>query len=233
MNILTGVVLLILAAFAFHGWKKGFVRVFAHMFFFLASAILVYFATPYISDFLKEHTPVYGVIEESCRKTFMEKDGEKEDTRLEQKKFIEGLGLPEVLKKQLVNQNNDDSYQGLEITDFSEYLAAYMASLILNILTFVITLLLVNLLLRMTVLTLDNLSRLPVLHPINQTLGLILGAGQGLLIVWVAFLVITVFGNTDTGKKLLMMIHQSVVLEWLYNMNIFLEYLLRIVTGMG
>ena len=108
-----------------------------------------------------------------------------------------------------------------------------MASLILNILTFVITLLLVNLLLRMTVLTLDNLSRLPVLHPINQTLGLILGAGQGLLIVWVAFLVITVFGNTDTGQKLLMMIHQSVVLEWLYNMNIFLEYLLRIVTGMG
>lgn len=231
MNIFTLLVLLVLAAFALNGWRRGFVKVFAHTFFFLASAALVYFATPYISGFLKDYTPIYGMVEESCREALGENVGQQEDSRLGQKKYIEELGLPEILERQLVNGNNSDSYQGMDITGFSDYLAGYMAGLILNIVTFVVTLIVVNLLLRMTILTLDNLSKFPVLHNINQTLGLVLGLGQGLLVVWVAFLVITAFSSMDAGQKLMAMIHESPVLEFLYNMNFFLEYLLRIVTG--
>lgn len=230
MNVFTIIVLLILAAFALNGWKRGFVRVFTHMFFFLASAALVYLATPYISGFLKEYTPVYDMVQESCREALGE-PAAQEESRLEQKKFIEGMGLPEILEKQLVNGNNGDSYQGMDITGFSDYLSGYMAGLILNIVTFVVTLVVVHLILRMTILTLDNLSRLPVLHSINQTLGMVLGIGQGLLVVWVAFLVITAFGNTEAGQRLMEMIHESPVLEFLYNMNIFLEYLLEMVAG--
>lgn len=230
MNVFTIIVLLILAAFALNGWKRGFVRVFTHMFFFLASAALVYLATPYISGFLKEYTPVYDMVQESCREALGE-PAAQEESRLEQKKFIEGMGLPEILEKQLVNGNNGDSYQGMDITGFSDYLSGYMAGLILNIVTFVVTLVVVHLILRMTILTLDNLSKLPVLHSINQTLGMVLGIGQGLLVVWVAFLVITAFGNTEAGQRLMEMIHESPILECLYNMNIFLEYLLEMVGG--
>lgn len=231
MNAFTILVLLILAAFGLNGWKRGFVRVFTHMFFFLASAALVYFVTPYISGFIKDYTPIYGMVAESCRDVLGESAGEKEGSRLEQKKFIEELGLPKILEKQLVNGNNGDSYQGMDITGFSDYLAGYMADLILNILTFVVTLTAVHLILRMTILTLDNLSRLPVLHSINQTLGMVAGLGQGILVVWVAFLVITAFSGTDAGQKLMTMIHESPVLEFLYNMNFFLEYLLQMVAG--
>lgn len=231
MNVFTVLVLLILAAFALNGWKRGFVRVFTHMFFFLASAALVYFATPYISGFLKDYTPIYGMVEENCREALGERAGQQEGSRLEQKKFIEEMGLPEILEKQLVSGNNGENYQGMDITGFSDYLSGYMAGLILNILTFVIALVLVHLILRMTILTLDNLSKLPVLHSINQTLGMILGIGQGLLVVWVAFLVITAFSGTEAGQKLMLMIHESPVLDFLYNMNIFLEYLLQIVAG--
>lgn len=231
MNVFTILVLLVLAAFALNGWKRGFVRVFAHMFFFLASAALVYFATPYISGFLKEYTPVYEIVQESCREALGERAGQQEESRLGQKKFIEDMGLPEILEKQLVNGNNGDSYEGMDITGFSDYLSGYMAGLILNIVTFVVTLIVVHLILRMTVLTLDNLSRLPVLHSINQTLGMVLGIGQGLLAVWVAFLAITAFSSTDAGQKLMAMIHESPALEYLYNMNIFLEYLLGMAGG--
>ncbi len=231
MNVLTWIILLILAAFTLSGWSKGFVRVFAGMFFFLASTVLVYYATPYISDFIKENTPIYQAVEENCRE--MLKGGEgQENSGLEQKKFIEGLGLPEALEKQLLGGSDSGSSVDRAVEGVSDYLAEYMAGLILNILTFVVTLAAVNLVLRMTVLTLDNLAKLPVLNSINKAFGMVLGAAQGLLVVWVAFLVITAFGNTDAGRKLLEMIHESPILDFLYNINIFLKIMLRMIAEM-
>ncbi len=231
MNVLTWIILLILAAFTLSGWSKGFVRVFAGMFFFLASTVLVYYATPYISDFIKENTPIYQAVEENCRE--MLKGGEgQENSGLEQKKFIEGLGLPEALEKQLLGGSDSGSSVDRAVEGVSDYLAEYMAGLILNILTFVVTLAVVNLVLRMTVLTLDNLAKLPVLNSINKAFGMVLGAAQGLLVVWVAFLVITAFGNTDAGRKLLEMIHESPILDFLYNINIFLKIMLRMMAEM-
>ncbi len=231
MNVLTWIILLILAAFTLSGWSKGFVRVFAGMFFFLASTVLVYYATPYISDFIKENTPIYQAVEENCRE--MLKGGEgQENSGLEQKKFIEGLGLPEALEKQLLGGSDSGSSVDRAVEGVSDYLAEYMAGLILNILTFVVTLAVVNLVLRMTVLTLDNLAKLPVLNSINKAFGMVLGAAQGLLVVWVAFLVITAFGNTDAGRKLLEMIHESPILDFLYNINIFLKIMLRMIAEM-
>ena len=231
MNVLTWIILLILAAFTLSGWSRGFVRVFAGMFFFLASTVLVYYATPYISDFIKENTPIYQAVEENCRE--MLKGGEgQENSGLEQKKFIEGLGLPEALEKQLLGGSDSGSSVDRAVEGVSDYLAEYMAGLILNILTFVVTLAVVNLVLRMTVLTLDNLAKLPVLNSINKAFGMVLGAAQGLLVVWVAFLVITAFGNTDAGRKLLEMIHESPILDFLYNINIFLKIMLRIIAEM-
>ena len=231
MNVLTWIILLILAAFTLSGWSKGFVRVFAGMFFFLASTVLVYYATPYISDFIKENTPIYQAVEENCRE--MLKGGEgQENSGLEQKKFIEGLGLPEALEKQLLGGSDYGSSVDRAVEGVSDYLAEYMAGLILNILTFVVTLAVVNLVLRMTVLTLDNLAKLPVLNSINKAFGMVLGAAQGLLVVWVAFLVITAFGNTDAGRKLLEMIHESPILDFLYNINIFLKIMLRMIAEM-
>ena len=231
MNVLTWIILLILAAFTLSGWSKGFVRVFAGMFFFLASTVLVYYATPYISDFIKENTPIYQAVEENCRE--MLKGGEgQENSGLEQKKFIEGLGLPEALEKQLLGGSDSGSSVDRAVEGVSDYLAEYMAGLILNILTFVVTLAVVNLVLRMTVLTLDNLAKLPVLNSINKAFGMVLGAAQGLMVVWVAFLVITAFGNTDAGRKLLEMIHESPILDFLYNINIFLKIMLRMIAEM-
>lgn len=231
MNILTLIILLVLAAFTLSGWSRGFVRVFASMFFFLASAVLVYYATPYISDFIKENTPIYQAVEENCREMLKGDDGQG-DSGIEQRNFIESLGLPENLEKQLTGGGRSGNGVDTAVDGVSDYLAEYMAGLILNILTFVITLAAVNVALRMTVLTLDNLAKLPVLNSINKAFGMVLGAVQGFLVVWVVFLVITAFGNTDAGQKLLAMIHESPILDFLYNINIFLKIMLRMMAEM-
>ena len=40
------------------------------MIFFVLAAVLVYLANPYVSGFLKEHTPVYEFIDERCQEVF-------------------------------------------------------------------------------------------------------------------------------------------------------------------
>ena len=73
--------------------------------------------------------------------------------------------------------------------------------------------------------TLDVIANLPVIHGINQMLGLLLGAVQALAIVWIAFLVITIFSGTAIGKLLMEMIEKSILLGKLYDMNVFLNFL--------
>lgn len=64
-----------------------------------------------------------------------------------------------------------------------------------------------------------------MIHGINQILGLLLGFMQALAIVWITFLVITIFSSTAIGKLLMEMIEQSVILDKLYDLNVFLNFL--------
>ena len=59
MNLLTIIILLLLLVFAIDGYRKGLVRTLTALMFFVVSGILVYQATPYISEFIKNKTPVY------------------------------------------------------------------------------------------------------------------------------------------------------------------------------
>lgn len=233
MNTLTIIVLLILAVFALNGYSRGLVKTLTNMFFFVLTAVLVYYATPYVSSFLKTQTPVYRMAERKCEdlaeNLISSGTGTGEDVpRAGQSELIKSLPLPDSLKTQLIDNNNSFSYESLAAETFTQYIAGYMASLLLNILVYVITFFLVNLLLRMTVMTLDVITDLPVLHGINQFFGLVLGLLQGVAVIWIGFLVLTVLVHTDFGTKLMAMVNESAVLSMLYNSNIFLRYLFRL-----
>lgn len=144
---------------------------------------------------------------------------------LDQAKLIEELQLPEVIRNMLESNNNKTGYEKLAVQSFEEYIPSYMATLILNIISFVATFLLVVSFLWITVMTLDVIANLPIIHGINQVLGLVLGLVQGLVFVWIAFLIITVFSSIDLGRDLMLMIHNSKILSFIYDNNIFLKLL--------
>lgn len=144
---------------------------------------------------------------------------------LDQAKLIEELQLPAVIQNMLESNNNKTGYEKLAVQSFEEYIPSYMATLILNIISFVATFLLVVSFLWITVMTLDVIANLPIIHGINQVLGLVLGLVQGLVFVWIAFLIITVFSSIDLGRDLMLMIHNSKILSFIYDNNIFLKLL--------
>jgi len=233
MNVLTIIVLIIFLVFILNGYRKGFIRKFASMFFFIAASVLVYLATPHISSFLKNYTPVYKVIEDKCEQAFLTDDGnaEEETSQLEQIKFIENLEIPEVLQKQLTSNNNKSVYENLAVESFKNYIVSYLATLILNIISYVVTFILVSVILRLAIKALDVMAKLPIIHGINQFLGLFLGLLQGVLVVWLIFLVITIFSSTSTGRQLLLMVSESPILTFIYDSNLLLKFLFNTTAG--
>jgi len=233
MNVLTIIVLIIFLVFILNGYRKGFIRKFASMFFFIAASMLVYLATPHISSFLKNYTPVYKVIEDKCEQAFLTDEGnaEEETSQLEQIKFIENLEIPEVLQKQLTSNNNKSVYENLAVESFKNYIVSYLATLILNIISYVVTFILVSVILRLAIKALDVMAKLPIIHGINQFLGLFLGLLQGVLVVWLIFLVITIFSSTSTGRQLLLMVSESPILTFIYDSNLLLKFLFNTTAG--
>jgi len=233
MNVLTIIVLIIFLVFILNGYRKGFIRKFASMFFFIAASVLVYLATPHISSFLKNYTPVYKVIEDKCEQAFLTDDGnaEEETSQLEQIKFIENLEIPEVLQKQLTSNNNKSVYENLAVESFKNYIVSYLATLILNIISYVVTFILVSVILRLAIKALDVMAKLPIIHGINQFLGLFLGLLQGVLVVWLIFLVITIFSSTSAGRQLLLMVSESPILTFIYDSNLLLKFLFNTTAG--
>ena len=144
-------------------------------------------------------------------------------TKIEQTKLIENLPIPQVLKDMMIDYNNGEGYQKLNVTDFGGYVAGFFANVILNVAAFIITLLVVQLVLWTGLAALDLFSRLPVLHTINRIGGLAVGILQGLLAVWVIFLVISVLSATDVGISLMSMVDGNVLLKPIYDGNLFMK----------
>lgn len=240
-NILKLIVALIIFFYALNGYRRGFIRTLMSMAFFLVAAAMIYFANPYVSSFLKERTPVYKVIEDKCQDIFSlenllkiqgeEQNEVEEPTRIEQTKIIDRLVLPDILKTELTENNNAAGYAKLAVSNFEGYIAGFMANLVMNILSYVVSFLLAVLVLKLLIMTLDIVAKLPVLRVGNRLLGVVMGAVQGLFVVWILFLLITVFGSTDAGSRIMTLIGQDGILSFLYDTNIFLRILMGVFNG--
>lgn len=148
-------------------------------------------------------------------------------TRIEQTELIENLPLPEFLQDILLDYNNEEGYQGLEVSTFQDYLIGFIATGILNVAAFLASVLIVHLLLWLSISALSILANLPVIRVVNRVAGLALGLLQAMLVLWLAFLVLSLVSGTGIGMQLMKMVESSTWLNWLYQSNLFLKIVLR------
>lgn len=136
---------------------------------------------------------------------------------------IEGADLPEIFKSLLTEKNNSEMYSRLGAETFAEYVGDFLAKLILNILAFLCTFILVTIVVRAVIFALDIVSNLPVLGILNRIAGGIIGLGGALIIVWTAFIVITLLYVTSFGKEMYELIDTDLFLKTLYQYNPIME----------
>ena len=132
---------------------------------------------------------------------------------------IEAADLPQIFKNLLTENNNDEIYADLGVQTFAQYVGSFLAKLIINILAFLGTFILVSLILRAIVFALDIVSNLPVLGALNRLAGGAIGLLGALIIVWTAFILITLLYVTSVGKELYGMIETDPFLSAIYQYN--------------
>lgn len=257
MNILDIIVIILILGLALTGYRRGFVRKLASMVSLVLSIVLVSAFLPDITDFIKNNTPVYDYIVKQCDQAVEEQLVKALGTssglgdqiqevlpdeilfqeqvrqqlqqldRIGQTELIEGLPFPAILRNLMLDYNNDEGYQSLDVSTFEDYVVNFIATAILDVISFIVATILVHILLRAVLTALDVLAHIPLIGGLNHLLGLILGLVQALFLIWVFFLVLSMAAGTEAGMQLMSMVQESAMLSYLYNSNLFLQIVLR------
>lgn len=221
MNILSIVILLIVLLLMVRGYRKGLVQMVASMTTLILAIFLVSIATPHISNVLKTRTPVYNMIEEKCE-DLIKSGTDQISSKIEESEWIENLKVPGFLQEMIKENNNTVSYEKMNVDSFGEYISHFLATMILNVVSYIITFIAALILIKVIAGALGLLTHLPVIHSMNRILGAVMGLIQSLLLIWLFLLAVTLFGNTEWGDYIMKMINDSSVLTALYDANIYI-----------
>lgn len=222
MNWLSLAVLGLIAYHAVDGFRRGFIRKSVSVLSLVVTLTLVTWLTPKITELISEKTPIEENLQKKCSELFLNEEYDA-DIKTDQVQMIEQMELPENLKEMILENNNNEAYDLLEVTGFYEYVGAYLASLIVHALAYLITFIIVWTAIRAVLLALDVVAMLPVLRGVNKLAGAVLGAAEGVVFVWIAFLLVTIFCNGDVGQLFFSLISESEFLMKLYNGNLIMK----------
>lgn len=222
--ILAGIALFLIAL-TVYGYSKGLVR----MIFSVVSVFIILILVTIFSPIAKEivtDSPVEKWIYEKTDK-YVDDSLNKvlEDSpvsglgKKEQAKVINKLSLPENIRSEMIKLNTEKGYKNFDVDNFSDYVTAFVTDKIIDALVFVVLLIVVSILVYLAIFLLDVLAKLPIIKFFNKGGGAVLGFVEGVLIVWVACIFITMFSTTDWGQAVFKEIDKNPVLEMIYNNN--------------
>lgn len=214
------------------GYFKGFIKLSVSLVSLIVTVFVVQMATPHVSRFLKEATPLYTTIQKMVEETMhIEELPEEEIPVSDQTNIIQDFSLPDILKGALIENNNSEIYQILEVGQFKDYVSNYITHNILNTVSYILTFIFIYMVFGIAIFGLDIVSRLPGIRGLNKLAGGLLGLVEGLIFIWLACLVLTAFAGTDWGQDFFKMIESSKFLTLLYEHNLFSRFVLSLITA--
>lgn len=225
MNWLLIIVGVVILGNAIRGMKVGFIRTVFSLVSMILAVILTIWISPYLKDFLKNNEKINDGLISKIEK--MLPFSAEEVVEEGQDSLIDEMKLPQFLRQSLKKNNTLEKQKELAANSFEEYISRYLADIFINSLSFILTYIIISLILWLICSALNIISKLPLLNSMNKTAGLLAGCVQGLFMVWLFFILLTVFGSTSFGQNTMEMIGESEILSIIYNNNI----LLRFITG--
>ena len=211
------VVLAILILCVWRGYRRGFIKEIVSFFFVFLSLSLAWAINPYINEFLVQKTPIYNTIQETCTNFVQSQGEEKAEYETDSTgNLIDGLKLPDLLRKNLEENNNAETYAALSVDTMTEYVSGYLARTVVNGLSYVLAYILSTIMIRLIAYVLNLIAGLPVLKTANKLTGGAVGFLKGIVFIWIAFLVLTILCSTEIGKTALELIEKDTLLSILY-----------------
>ena len=217
MNILTIIILAIFALSVFGGYKKGFLKTIFSLVAWVIIFALCDYATPVVTQALVDNTDVEVVVQT----TIDAEINKMLSNTLDASQIAEfEASLPAELKTALLGE--EASLQEI-IANGVVIDTSSLVNGIIDILGFVVTVFGLRLLTMVIELLLGLVTKLPLIGPMDKVLGLVCGAGQGLIWCWFILAIVSVLAFTGTNTELAGYIAQSPLLTWLQDNNVLLN----------
>ncbi len=217
MNWILIAVLAILIGNALIGLRVGFIKTIFSLVSMVIALLLTVWISPNVTTMLKSNDKFHNMITDQVEKMLDLK--EKETDISDEEDFMKGLPLPGSVKQSMM-ENRDKGVENLK-----EYITDYVSGIIINAVAFILTFILALIVLWALCFALDIVSKLPILNSINKLAGLAAGLVHGLVIVWLVFILITVFGGAKFGQDAFAMIDESKILSFVYDNNLLLKFI--------
>ena len=137
--------------------------------------------------------------------------------------MIEGLPLPNVVKNNILDNNNIETYDLLEAMGVYDYVSKSIAVVILNGAVFLVLALFCVVIFKFLAMLAKGIQKIPIIKSIDRIGGGLLGAVHGLIEMWVFFLVLSITSTIPASQNIIQQICESNILKLLYENNILLD----------
>lgn len=231
MNWLVIVILLVFLANIVWGYKKGFMQVALSLVSWVLVLIACHTITPIVADFIIEKTPLAAVVQDAVSEKVNEiiddvtsgaADAMSNDViaQIEEK-------LPEQIKEAILGEHTSFS-DLITSTGDVDIDTAGLAKNAAYLLALVIVLIVSRIALIIVEKFLGLVSMLPLIGQADTLLGIAAGFVKGLVWCWVILTIIAMLAYTGTNTDLLVLVNESEILTWLYENNLILNTLSKV-----
>lgn len=219
MNWLLIAVLAVIKINAWIGKKVGLVKIVYSLFSFFITLLITTGISPRINEALKNNEAFYQKTYQNVEEMLALDNKESSDDD----EMIDKLPLPKSIRENI--KKNKDKHE----ENIKSYIINRVTEIVINALAFILTYAVVFIGLWVISIAVNIISRLPILNKINKLGGFIVGGMQGLFVVWLLFLLLTVFSSSEISQKAFKLIEESKMLSYLYDKNFILNIVMNAV----
>ena len=210
------------------GYINGLIKTILNLVLGAMTFALVIFVSPYVCDYLQEQTPLLGYIQTKVESIVLEKAEEKlqEGISLEQlglDGLVEELPFLPAMKDAVLESEMFQEQATQEVQELASNIGAVVAEKVIVLIGYFSTFVVVFVALRILAFVLDIVGRLPLINGINKMTGLVAGLAEGLVVVWILGIGLTLIGTTELGQSAALCVQESKVLSVIYGYNLLQE----------
>lgn len=247
------IILALLAFFAYLGWSKGVIRMAVSLVSLIVTFLAAVIVAPAITYSLRTTTTIddkiadsiYATIEknENVDKAFADSDmvveieTEEVDADTHQQNLIKKVGeemnFPTSVMDSISKISPDDikeiseKYATATVKEITLRLfAKKIANIILSAIVYIVVMIIVFVGLRILLVFTGIFSKLPIIKQADRLAGVAIGLVEGIIGVWIFFMIITAMSGNEFAANCLMQIGDNKFLSFLYNNNLIMKVLM-------
>ena len=228
MTFLDILVIAIMGLCIFLGAWRGFVRTVLGFANFILAIILTNMLYPHMARFLRGIDSIFDALTASIRSGMGLDAVVYAETRAAQIEIINALPLPLAFREAIIANNHLAVYTAVGAANFADFVAGFLAVIVLNIISMLIVFALVFAGLVVLTRVLNIITKLPVLNSLNKLLGAILGAAWGLMLTWFVLGIVVVYLSAHTQVNVVEVLANSPIAGPLNEANFAVNFILRL-----